>query len=142
MKRANSNISFMQGIDAATLSKLYAECKAFIFPQHEDYGITPLEANAAGRPVIAYGAGGVLETMIPYKGDSSAATALFFEKQEVNSLIGAIKQAEELKFNSAFIRSNAERFHENIFIEKIQGFVSEKFSDIKNFSSEKQSATL
>ncbi len=131
MKRANRNISFMQGIDAATLSQLYAECKAFIFPQHEDYGITPLEANAAGRPVIAFGAGGILETMIPYTGDDSVATALLFEKQEVDDLIEAIKKAETLNFSPKFIRANAERFHEKIFIEKVQNFVHDKFKERK-----------
>lgn len=131
MKRAKGNITFMQGVDSVTLSKLYAECKAFIFPQHEDYGITPLEANAAGRPVIAYGAGGVLDTMIPYTGDASVASALFFEKQEVNDLIKAVKKSETLNFNPAFIRSNAERFHEKIFIEKVQNYVREKFEEKK-----------
>jgi glycosyltransferase involved in cell wall biosynthesis len=129
MKRANRNISFMQGIDATTLSKLYAECKAFIFPQHEDYGITPLEANAAGRPVIAFGAGGILDTMIPYTGDASSASALLFEKQEVDDLIKAIKKAETLNFSPKFIRANAERFHEKIFIENVQNFVRNKFEE-------------
>jgi len=129
MKRAKGNITFMQGVDSATLSKLYAECKAFIFPQHEDYGITPLEANAAGRPVIAYGAGGVLETMVPYTGDASVASALFFEKQEVGDLIEAIKKSETLNFSPTFIRANAERFHEKIFIEKIQNYVRSKFEE-------------
>ena len=133
IKRANPNITFMQGVDSVTLSKLYAECKAFIFPQHEDYGITPLEANAAGRPVIAYGAGGVLETMIPYKNDASIATALFFEKQEINSLIEAIRLSEKLTFNPSFIRANAEKFHEDIFIERIRAFVKQKFEECSNF---------
>ena len=83
----------------------------------------------------------VLETMIPYKGNASIATALFFEKQEVNSLIRAIRQAEGLEFNSEFIRSNAERFHENNFIDKIRAFVNEKI-DEKDFNVEIQSATL
>jgi len=131
MKRAKGNITFMQGVDSATLSKLYAECKAFIFPQHEDYGITPLEANAAGRPVIAYGVGGVLETMIPYTNDASAATALFFEKQDILSLKEAIQLLEELNFDPKFIRANAERFHENTFIEKIKDFVEGKFYEMK-----------
>lgn len=131
MKRAKSNITFMQGVDSGTLSKLYAECKAFIFPQHEDYGITPLEANAAGRPVIAYGAGGVLDTMIPYTGDASIASALFFKKQEVGDLIEAINESETLNFNPTFIRANAERFHEKIFIEKIQAYVRKKFDENK-----------
>lgn len=126
MKRAKNNIRFMQGVDATSLSKLYAECKAFIFPQHEDYGITPLEANASGRPVIAYGAGGVLETMIPYKDNANFATSIFFSKQEVSNLIEAIKLFETLYFDPVFIRSNAERFDESIFIEQIKNFIFDK----------------
>jgi glycosyltransferase involved in cell wall biosynthesis len=131
MKRAKSNITFMQGVDSTLLSKLYAECQAFIFPQHEDYGITPLEANAAGRPVIAFGAGGILDTMIPYAGDASVATALLFEKQELGHLIEAIRKFDTLNFSPKFIRSNAERFHENFFIEKIQNYVSNRFEENK-----------
>jgi glycosyltransferase involved in cell wall biosynthesis len=135
MKRAKSNITFMQSVDANSLSNLYAECKAFIFPQNEDFGITPLEANAAGRPVIAFGAGGILDTMIPYAGDASVATALLFEKQEVDDLIEAITKAETLNFSPEFIRANAERFQEKIFIEKVQNFVHNKFKERKLFNT-------
>lgn len=129
MKRANDNITFLQGVDSVSLSKLYAECKALIFPQHEDYGITPLEANASGRPVIAYGAGGVLETMIPYKGNSKQATAIFFRKQEVSNLVEAVKLSEQLFFDPHFIRNNAEKFQESLFIEKIKTFVKDKLEE-------------
>jgi glycosyltransferase involved in cell wall biosynthesis len=66
MTIAQSNIEFKSGLSREQLADLYSNCKALIFPQHEDYGITPLEANASGRPEIAYGKGGVEETMIPY----------------------------------------------------------------------------
>ncbi|MCR9065736.1 MAG: glycosyltransferase [Cytophagales bacterium] len=126
---ANGNIEFKEGLDSDELSKLYSECKAFIFPQHEDYGITPLEANASGRPVIAYGKGGVLETMIPYKDDPRKATAVFFHEQNVNSLILAVKKTEALSFDSDFIRNNALRFTKELFIEKIRDFVFLKYHD-------------
>jgi glycosyltransferase involved in cell wall biosynthesis len=98
-------------------------------PQHEDYGITPLEANASGRPVIAYAKGGVLETMIPYTNDSKKCTALFFEEQTVESLADAINKFEKLDFDPHFIRRHSEKFDESIFVSRIKEFV---LSVVKN----------
>jgi len=128
-KNAGGNISFVNGLNLDELAKMYANCKALIFPQHEDYGITPLEANASGRPVIAYGKGGVLDTMIQFEGDASKATALFFEEQTVDSIIEAINLFETLNFDPKFIRSHAEKFADHVFIEKIRSFVLEKYND-------------
>lgn len=126
-KYSKNNISFRNNLSTEELRNLYTDCKAFIFPQLEDYGITPLEANASGRPVIAYGEGGVKETMIPYTGDFSKATAIFFPEQTKESLITAIKLFERLPaFNSNFIREHAETFDESAFIEVIKKFVSDK----------------
>ncbi len=124
---AAKNIEFKKGLSAAELADLYANCKAFIFPQHEDYGITPLEANASGRPVIAYAKGGVLETMIPYHDDASKATALFFEEQNVESLKIAIQEFEGLNFDPIFIRKHAEGFDEEVFVKNIRNFITEKY---------------
>lgn len=123
---AKSNITFKKGLSEAELADLYANCKGFLMPQHEDYGITPLEANASGRPVIAYAKGGVLETMIPYTNNENECTALFFEHQTEESLTNAILKFETLNFNSQFIRKHAEKFDEPIFVEKIKNFVLEK----------------
>lgn len=128
---AENNIEFKKGLSSEELAELYANCKALIFPQHEDYGITPLEANASGRPVIAYGAGGVLETMIPYTSDDKKATAIFFKEQTVQSLIEAVKLSELLQFDPDFIRSNAERFDENVFMRELKQFVLEKYNEQK-----------
>ena len=127
--RANKNITFMSGLSAEELADVYAGCRAFIFPQHEDYGITPLEANAAGRPVIAYQAGGVLTTQIPVEDDPANATAIFFKNQTVDDLIDAIKRYEQLEhhFDPAFIRTHAESFDELEFIDKIRQFVADKY---------------
>ena len=128
--RANKNITFMSGLSAQELADVYAGCRAFIFPQHEDYGITPLEANAAGRPVIAYEAGGVLTTQISNEDDPSKSTALFFKNQTVDELIGAVKAYEQVEnqFDAAFIRAHAEAFDESIFIDKIRQFVVDKYA--------------
>lgn len=126
---AGKNITFLQGLDAGQLAACYSHCKAFIFPQLEDYGITPLEANASGRPVIAYGKGGVLDTMIPVAdGNSTKATALFFYKQTVEMLTKAIIEFEKIQFDPVFIRKHAESFDELHFIKGLQQFVNEKYT--------------
>jgi glycosyltransferase involved in cell wall biosynthesis len=121
-KRAKSNIGFKNGLNNHEISELYAGCKALIFPQHEDYGITPLEANASGRPVIAFGKGGVLETMIP-KVEKWKATALFFEDQSVESLVAAINAFNDNDFDPFFIRRHAEKFNEDKFVKQIRNHV-------------------
>ena len=123
-RKAGSNIKFLSSLETEELASVYANCRGFIFPQHEDYGITPLEANASGRPVIAYGKGGVLDTMIPVIGTSAKkATAFFFAEQTVESLKSAIAKFETLTFDPHFIRRHAEKFDEMVFIDKIRNFV-------------------
>lgn len=128
--KAKSNITFLSDLSSEELAAVYAGCRALIFPQHEDYGITPLEANAAGRPVIAYGAGGVLATQIPASYNPACATAIFFKHQTADDLLKAIKQYEliEHRFDPYFIRSHAESFDESIFINKIKDFVIKKYN--------------
>ena len=81
-----------------------ANSKAFIFPGYEDFGITPVEAQAAGRPVIAFAAGGALDTVI------EGETGVFFHLQSVDSLIEAVHRLEATSFDTQRIRQNAERF--------------------------------
>jgi glycosyltransferase involved in cell wall biosynthesis len=126
-KIAGQNIEFREGISTEEIRELYANCKAFLFPQEEDYGLTPIEANASGRPVIAYGKGGVTYTTIPYQGDPKKCTAIYFERQTRQDLIEAIKLSENLNFDPAFIRKHAEQFDESIFIDKIRSFINEKY---------------
>lgn len=123
---AGPNILFKGSQNSAELALLLSKCRALIFPQHEDFGITPLEANASGRPVIAYGKGGVLETMIPYENGMKNFTAVFFNEQTKEALINAVNCFETLEVNTSFIRKHAERFDEKIFMEKIKLYVKEK----------------
>ncbi len=124
---ANENISFLEDLSKSDLARIYSYAKCLIFPQLEDFGITPLEANASGIPVIAYNKGGVLDSQKPYKGDPSTCTSIFFNEQNTKSLGHAINVFLELEqeFNPVFIRKNAEEFQEARFIEKISKFIIE-----------------
>lgn len=127
-----NQVVFKKDLSTKELTELYSNCKAFIFPQHEDYGLTALEANAAGRPVIAFGKGGVLDTQIPITSKSSYknCTAVFFKNQTVEDLTLAVNQFEKLNeeeaFDPNFIRKHAETFSEQRFIEKIRYTVNSK----------------
>ena len=122
---ANANIEFKENLSNQEIASLYANAKALLFPQEEDFGITPLEANASGTPVIAYGKGGVLETMTPYNHTSNEGTALFFNNQSKDELLSVINQFESCNFNAKYIQRNAERFSDTHFREKIKNKIKE-----------------
>lgn len=103
-KMAKSNIEFLGHVSDKEQAKYYREAKAFIFPAEEDFGIVPVEAMACGRPVIAYGAGGAAETVIPGK------TGVLFPEQTAESLTETIKNFNHRIYNSKEIRGWAEKF--------------------------------
>ncbi|WP_436514896.1 glycosyltransferase [Ekhidna sp. To15] len=121
---AATNIVFKQGLSQDQLAKTYSKCRALIFPQHEDYGLTPLEANASGRPVIAYKGGGVNDTMIEYVDNDKNSTAVLFNNQTVKDIQAAVDTFEELSFDPNFLRSHAEKFSETQFIMEIEKFIN------------------
>ena len=82
---AGPSVTFLGWRSDAEVAELYARCRAVLFPAVEDYGIVPLEAAAAGRPTIALGRGGVLETMIGLDGGDEPPTAVFFGEQTVDA---------------------------------------------------------
>lgn len=118
---ANENIKFLGRESDEVIKDHYAKCRAFIFSGEEDFGITPLEAMASGRPVIAFRKGGALETVIEDK------TGMFFDNQCSEDLIKAIKKFDSIKFDKEKIRKHAETFDEAIFKEKIARFMEEKY---------------
>ena len=137
-KLAGPNVEFMGRVEDGHLARLYAGCRAFVFPGEEDFGIAPVEAQASGRPVIAYRKGGALETVIAYDGEGGPearqCTGLFFGLQTAEALAEAVKRFEliENRFDPTFIRRHAERFAAQRFTSEMTAFVAEKlaaFSD-------------
>ena len=120
-KQAKGNIEFLGFVEDEELKDLYANCEALIFPQLEDFGITPLEAMASGRPVIAYNKGGALDTI-------TEQTGVFFEEQSSQSLIKAIEEFQKRKFNHHNIREHASHFDQSNFKKQLLQTVREKWN--------------
>ncbi len=125
---AAANIEFLGWIDDLQLRDYYRGCRALIFPGVEDFGIVPLEAMACGRPVIGLGKGGLLETAVPWtEAERRPATAVFFYRQEADSLAGAVKLfiEKEREFDPAAIRRHARDFDRRLFKERFSKMVSD-----------------
>jgi glycosyltransferase involved in cell wall biosynthesis len=116
---AGPNIEFLGYIDDATRRELFATCRAFVFPGEEDFGITPLEAMAAGRPVIAYGAGGALDTVV------SGKTGRFFAQPTVASLAAAVLASRSDSYDPLVIRRHAEQFSRERFVAQMRSLIEE-----------------
>lgn len=122
---AKSNIRFLGWQSDQELSRLYAGCRALIFPGIEDFGIVPLEAMACGKPVIAFGKGGALETVVE---ESDQPTGIFFFDQSVLSLKDALARFSKLRFDPFAIRAHAELFARSQFKERIRLYVEGKLA--------------
>ncbi|MBW3631123.1 MAG: glycosyltransferase [Gemmatimonadetes bacterium] len=118
--QAGPTVEFLGWRSDEEVASLYARCRAFIFPGWEDFGIAPVEAQAAGRPVIAYGRGGALETVV------DGVTGVCFPEQTVDSLIAAIERFERLELDPAQCRSQAERFDTREFERRFKAAVDQQ----------------
>jgi glycosyltransferase involved in cell wall biosynthesis len=114
-------VSFRGKIGAADLTALMRGARALLAPQLEDFGMAMLEMNACGRPVIAYGKGGALETLVEGK------TGVLFAEQSVDSLADAVRRFEELTFDPAVIRLHAEGFSKARFMQKMRDLVADLY---------------
>lgn len=117
-RSAGGNIEFLGWLETDEIKKHYAGCTAMIFPQEEDFGITAVECQAAGKPVIAYAKGGALETVI------DGETGVFFNKPEAASLNEAVQRLLNGKFDPAAAKRNAARFSEERFKREIIDFIA------------------
>jgi glycosyltransferase involved in cell wall biosynthesis len=133
-KESGRNISWLGWQSNENLKQLYGECRALIFPGEEDAGITPLEAQASGRPVVAYGRGGVLETVVPLEAYLEGRTDFFsgvlFQEQTETALREAVERLEKHAhlLNPARIRDHALQFDREIFKERILQTIVQKLN--------------
>ncbi len=120
-KIAGSNIEFLGRVSDEELFKYYSRCKAFIFPQEEDFGIVAIEAMASGRPVIAYRGGDIPEHI------EEGKTGMFFENQTAEDIVEAVKKFQAGDYDPDYIREKAKKFDKKIFKEKIKNYIEEEF---------------
>ncbi len=135
-KMAGPTVRFLGHQPGDVVRDHYRRCRAFLFPGEEDIGLTPLEAQASGRPVIAFGRGGALETVIgvqPAACDPEQATGVFFDAQTWTAMTEAILRFETLedRFRPYFIRDHVEPFDRSHFVEKMRRFIHEKVEEYR-----------
>ncbi len=125
--KAKDNIQFIGHISEEELPHLYANAKALIFPQIEDFGITPLESMASGRPVLAYKEGGALETV------KEGITGIFFKEQNAIGIVQAVHEFERnyKDFSPEKIREHAMKFSLEKFKEKLLNYVEDMWTQFK-----------
>jgi len=116
-RMAGPSVEFLGYVPDEYIPALYCSARALLFPQLEDAGVAPLEAQACGTPVIALGKGGALDTVVEGK------TGLFFEEQTVQSLQDALQRFDHMKFDPQIIRTHAQAFSSNRFRSQISSTV-------------------
>ncbi len=128
---AGPKTTFLGWQSAEVLRDHLRKCKALLFPGEEDFGIVPVEAQACGTPVIAFGQGGATETVVGL-GDSPHPTGVFFPDQSVDALVDAVERFERERdgFTPAHLRHHALRFRTERFNEQILDFLREVMSPI------------
>jgi glycosyltransferase involved in cell wall biosynthesis len=124
-KLAGPNVEFIGKVDDKKLQELFSKCKAFIFPQEEDFGIVAVEAMASGRPVIAYRKGGSLETV------REGITGAFFNEQTPQSLIDTITRFQPDSYKPETIRQHALQFDVIQFKKKFLTLLEDKWEEWK-----------
>ena len=117
-KLAGRSVKFLGWQNDEAVARYAARCRALLFPGEEDFGMTPLEVNAAGRPAIAYRSGGALETVV------EGHTGLFFDDPTTDSLVQAIADFETRSWDSLALRHHAEKFSRAVFAARLTEFLN------------------
>lgn len=120
---AGTTISFRGWVSNQEVREAYQGCRALVFPGVEDFGLTPVEAQACGRPVLAFGKGGVTESV------EHGVTGLLFQEQSVSSLMASVAAFHRMKFNPATARERSLRFRRQVFKKKLSQYVSRRYDE-------------
>jgi len=123
-KAASPNITFLGRVDFKNLKSHFAKCKALIFPGEEDFGMIPVEVMAAGRPVIAYGRGGALDTVI------DGETGLLFHEQTAEALEAALNKFETMQFERSVLQAHARKFGVEPFKQQVRDLLRANGLDV------------
>lgn len=123
---AGDTVTFLGRQPDRTVNRYASRCRALIFPGEEDFGMAPLEINAAGRPAVAYGAGGATETVM------ERVNGILFREQTANALIEALEQCESLTWDPQTIRGIAQRYDIHRFHERLLDFLAQVSPVIRN----------
>ena len=125
--KASKNIELLGFLDDKTMADLMGQAKAFVFAAEEDFGITPVEAQACGTPVICFGRGGTLETV------REGISGLYFMEQNIRELLAAVDRFEQSydKFDPIKIRENSLKFSRTRFEYEIKSYVEKKYEEFK-----------
>jgi glycosyltransferase involved in cell wall biosynthesis len=122
-RMAGPTVEFLGYVPDDELPDLMAHCKAFLFPGAEDFGITPIQAMAAGRPVIAYAYGGALDTVV------ERVSGTLYREQTVEALIDALQRFEPDSYDPTLIRRHAEQYDVAVFRREMAGFVARAYEE-------------
>lgn len=114
---AKANVQFLGRVSDEKAKEFLARCRAFVFPGEEDFGITPLEAGACGKPVIAFAAGGALDSIV------EGVTGEFFREPTAQSLTDVARRLDDRKFDAMTIRRHAEKFGTEVFKQRLKEIV-------------------
>jgi len=133
-KRAKANIKFLGSLEWEELENIFKNTKALLFPGEEDFGMIPLEVMAYGIPVLAYGKGGALETVVENEENINESSGMFFGEQSEESIEECIKRFENNShlFDFNWIQNHARQFGEDIFIDKLNSKIKELVPEIKD----------
>lgn len=122
LEKAGANVEFLGWQDDATVAELFAKAKAFIFPGIDDFGITPVEAQASGTPVVAFGQGGALETVI------DGETGILFYEPTAASLAEAVKKVDTIDWQTDVLVEHAKRFSRESFAKQMETFITDTYN--------------
>ncbi len=124
-KMAGQNIEFLGRVPDHELAQYYAKCRAFVFPQEEDFGIVAIEAMASGKPLIAFRGGDIPEHV------ENGKTGIFFDKQNPENIIEAVEKFGSFDFDPKYIREQTRKFDREIFKDKIKEYIENSFREFK-----------